>query len=73
MSLVHKTVISVRSAVTGLDRPSLNAFASGEERIVSAYDEAVQESRDDSAVVEKLTRRKTQLLDMIASLKTRAA
>lgn len=33
LSLVHKTVISVRSALTGLDRSSLTSFMDGEERI----------------------------------------
>ena len=33
---VHKTVISVRSAVSGLDQEALPAFAEGEERIVEA-------------------------------------
>ncbi len=41
LSVVHKTVISVRSAVAGLDRSSLPSFIDGEERIVSAYDRAI--------------------------------
>jgi len=43
LSLVHKTVITVRSATTGLDRASLPSFADGEERIIQAYDRAIAE------------------------------
>jgi len=40
MSTVHKTIISVRSAVTGLNDEALSAFAEGEERIVEDYNRA---------------------------------
>jgi len=51
MSSVHKTVISVRSAVVGLDLRSLSAFASGEERITQAYDRAIEGNSYDPALV----------------------
>lgn len=44
MAAVHKTVIAVRSAVTGSDQPSLASFASGEERIVEDYGAAIAEN-----------------------------
>ena len=44
LQLVHKTAISVRSAVAGLDRSSLSSFIDGEERIVKSYDEAIAEA-----------------------------
>ena len=72
MAMVHETVISVRSAVTGLDRPSLSSFASGEQRIVGAYDEAIEENREDASVVDKLKQHKNQLLEMIARMKMAA-
>ena len=34
MSTVHKTVISVRSAVTGLGSNALSSFVMGEEQII---------------------------------------
>ncbi len=69
MSLVHKTVISVRSALTGLDRSSLESFASGEEHIVSAYDKAIEENMQDARVFDKLTQQRTQLATKISSLR----
>lgn len=44
MASVHKTVISVRSAVSGLGRNALSSSADGEERIVETYDEAIEEN-----------------------------
>jgi Domain of unknown function (DUF2383) len=46
MGTVHKTVISVRSATTGLDENSLSSFASGEERIIDKYDEALADAAE---------------------------
>lgn len=43
MATVHKTVISVRSAVTGLGTNSLPSFVTGEQDIVQQYDEAIKE------------------------------
>jgi hypothetical protein len=73
MSLLHETVISVRSLVTGLDRPSLHSFASGEQHILSAYDAAIQESQADADAVDKLTQRKNRLVEMVARMKSRTA
>jgi uncharacterized protein (TIGR02284 family) len=41
MSTVHRTVIDVRSMITGLDTASLASFADGEERIVKQYDQTI--------------------------------
>jgi len=41
MSTVHRTVISIRSIVTGLDQTILPGLIDGEERNVHAYDEAI--------------------------------
>ncbi len=70
MAMVHKTVISIRSAVTGLDRSSLVSFASGEEHLVSAYDKAIEENLSDPRAVDKLTEEKTQLVAAIARMKS---
>jgi uncharacterized protein (TIGR02284 family) len=69
MATVHKTVISVRSAVTGLDQKSLASFASGEEHIVSAYDKAIEESRQDAPAVDKIKQQRARLAAMIARLR----
>lgn len=41
MSTVHEAVIGVRSAVVGLDRGALSAFARGEESNLAKYDDAI--------------------------------
>ncbi len=69
MSTVHKTVIAVRSATTGLDYSSLKSFADGEERNLKAYDDAIQESAGDKLVVDKLTPHRHRLIGMIARMK----
>ncbi len=48
MGSVHKAVISVRAAFTGIDAGSLDAFASGEESILKKYDDAIAEEHDAS-------------------------
>lgn len=73
MSTVHETVVSVRSAVTGLNPSSLGSFASGEERIVKDYDNAIEENGADPAVVAKLQGRRQELLGAIAEMKQQAA
>jgi uncharacterized protein (TIGR02284 family) len=73
MSMVHKAVISVRSATTGLDNASLDSFASGEERIVTAYDAAISESGDDISNVSKLTEDRNKLMSMIAKFREQAS
>ncbi len=49
MSTVNETVVSIRSAVTGLNQSALGAFASGEERILKNYDKAIDEIAKRSA------------------------
>ena len=71
MATVHKTVISVRSAVTGLDRSSLKAFVGGEQHLAGAYDQAIAESAADAPLAEALRRRKDQLDAMIAKMEAR--
>jgi hypothetical protein len=68
MSTVHKTIISVRSAVTGLNEEALSAFVEGEERIVEDYNRAIKDNPDDAAVVGLLLQQKTALQDEIASM-----
>ena len=69
MSTVHKTVISVRSAVTGLGTNSLASFVMGEEQIVKEYDSALEESASDPEISAVLNRQKQTLLSKIAEMK----
>ena len=73
MSTVHETVISVRSAVVGLDKGSLSAFASGEQRIIEAYDKAIQSNGDDGPVRTALEQQKSALVDLVGEMQRKAA
>lgn len=72
MSTVHKAVISVRSAVAGIDENSLSSFVSGEQRIAEQYDVAIEDERD-AATVEMLQYHKSRLLGMITRMGQAAA
>ena len=69
MSTVHKTVISVRAAVTGLGTNALSSFVMGEEQIVDAYDTALKDFASDPEIVATLTRQKATLLTKIAQMR----
>ncbi len=69
MGTVHKTVIAVRAAVTGLDEKALGAFAEGEERILKAYDKAIADEPD-GHVAEMLGRYREEVVGLIASFKS---
>ena len=71
MSMVHEAVISIRSAVTGLDG-ALPEFASGEERNLKAYDEAFEEAANDPTLIQTLERHREALLLKIESMKSAA-
>ena len=68
MGTVHRTVIGVRSAVTGIDKDSLDSFASGEERIADKYADAIEDQREPK-VAEMLRVHQSALLDMIDRMK----
>ena len=70
MSTVHKTVISVRSAVTGLGSNALGSFVMGEEQVSKEYDEALKEYASNPAITATLSRQKETLLAKIAKMKS---
>ncbi|MGJ4950269.1 ferritin-like domain-containing protein [Bradyrhizobium sp. HKCCYLS20291] len=69
MSTVHQTVIRVRAAVTGLGTNALSSFASGEEQILSQYDEALKDCVGDAATTAMLTRQRGTLQAKVAQMK----
>lgn len=71
MATVHKTVISVRAAVTGVDESTLKSFADGEERILERYDDALGEQAD-PATISTLKRHRARLADRIAEMREMA-
>ena len=68
MGTVHRTVIGVRSAITGIDKSSLDSFASGEERLAEKYADAI-EDQNDPKLAETLRRHESALLDMVDRMK----
>jgi hypothetical protein len=70
---IHETVISVRSAVVGLDKGSLSSFASGEQRMIEAYDKAIQSNGDDSPVCIALEQQRSALIDLVREMQRKAA
>ena len=71
MGTVHKTVISARSALVGLDEGSLDAFASGEEHNLEKYDDAIRDETDASAR-ETLQQHRNRLADIVVRMKQAA-
>lgn len=73
MSTVHETVISVRSAVVGLNEGSLSSFASGEKMLIEAYDKAIQSNGDDGPVVTALGQQRSALVELVDEMQRKAA
>lgn len=67
MGTVHKTVIAVRAAVTGLDRDALGGFIDGEKRILGLYDEAIREAAS-SRIAAMLEHHRSVLDDLIGRM-----
>ena len=70
MTEVHKSVIAVRAAVTGLSG-ALGAFAGGEERVEKSYDEAIA-GQSPGAARDTLMRHRAEVAAKAAALKTMA-
>jgi Domain of unknown function (DUF2383) len=73
MANVHKTIISVRAAVVGLDQSSLDAFANGEEKILDLYTKAIAEAAGNPATVQMLKKYRSTLAAKIGEMRRKAA
>lgn len=51
MAIVHRAVINIRSVITGLDESILPGLIDGEERILGYYDEALEASAAERALL----------------------
>lgn len=71
MSTVHRTVISIRAVLTGLDNSILPALIDGEERIIGYYDDAVHAFQHGSSEHATLISQRTVLKSTVADLKLR--
>jgi uncharacterized protein (TIGR02284 family) len=68
MSTVHRTVISVRAALTGLDTNILPSLISGEERILEDYDETLKLAAATDLKPEFLVNQRQELADKIKAM-----
>ena len=73
MSLVHRTVVSVRATVSGLGPDSLPAFANGEAQILLAYNDAIEESRPYPKIGGVLQSQRQELSGMVSKMNQAAA
>jgi uncharacterized protein (TIGR02284 family) len=68
MTLVHKTIMDVRSLFDGLDESVLPGLIDGEKRNVAKYDEALKSAGAPPNLVELLNRQRDGLLQKIAQM-----
>lgn len=68
MSLVHRTVVGVRAAVSGLGPDSLPAFVDGETRILLTYNSAIDECRPYPKIANMLEGQRAALADLVANM-----
>ena len=73
MSTVHQAVIGARSAITGVGKGSLSAFAKGEENIVKEYEDALGQSDIHQETTSLLEHQKAALVERISQMKALAA
>jgi len=70
MSVVHRTVMSVRSILTGLDESVLPGLIDGEERILKLYDEALAKLSAAPAVQSAVAAQRSALAQKIDQMRT---
>ena len=73
MSLVHRTVVSIRATVSGLGPDSLPAFANGEAQILLAYNDAIDECRPYPKIAGVLETQRAELSNMVSKMNQAAA
>nr|WP_210313655.1 PA2169 family four-helix-bundle protein [Rhodopseudomonas rhenobacensis] len=73
MSLIHQTIMNVRSLFNGLDGSVLPGLIDGEKRNVSKYDDALQASTSASAITALLTTQRGKIEQKIAKMEAEHA
>lgn len=73
MSVVHKTIMSVRSLFDGLDGSVLPGLIDGEKRNVSKYDDAIAAASAAPTVLATLTAQRSKIRDKIALMEQQNA
>ena len=73
MSMVHKTIMDVRSLFNGLDASVLPGLIDGEKRNVAKYDDALKVARLEPNVESLLTAQRGRIAQKIALMETQKA
>jgi len=73
MSVVHKTIMDVRSLFNGLDGSVLPGLIDGEKRNVAKYDEALKIAKAATNVASLLTAQRGKIAHKIAWMETQKA
>ncbi|MCK0149511.1 PA2169 family four-helix-bundle protein [Marivita sp. S6314] len=68
MGAVHKTVVSFRDMIGGLDDDVLDAVQRGEQRVLSAYDDALEDLRQDDPTSDLIAKQRQALSKEIKAL-----
>lgn len=68
MTLVHETIMDVRSMFNGLDESVLPGLIDGEKRNVSKYDDALKAVGAGSSVVQLLSGQRDEVVQKIAGM-----
>ena len=68
MATVHKTVTSVRAAVTGLDEDALTPFISGEKKIPEYYHSAIEEADANATTRDMLIEQQSALMAKVSEM-----
>ena len=73
MTLVHQTIMNVRSLFGGLDDSVLPGLIDGERRNAAKYDDALKAASGSPAIVSLLSAQRSKIEEMIALMETQKA
>ena len=73
MTVIHETIMDVRSLFNGLDESVLPGLIDGEQRNVSKYDDALKETKATPYIVGLLTSQREKIVQKIAEMETQKA
>ena len=73
MTLVHETIMNVRSIFDGLDSSVLPGVIDGETCNVGKYDDALKAATASPAIVSLLSAQRSKILEKIALMETQKA
>ncbi|HEY0330074.1 MAG TPA: PA2169 family four-helix-bundle protein [Rhodopseudomonas sp.] len=73
MSIIHRTIMNVRSLFNGLDGSVLPGLIDGEKRNVSKYDDALQATTAPTSITALLTTQRSKIQQKIAKMEVEQA